>query len=216
MIEPDETALIAGLVLFGILLTATIIFFSIKISKRDTDRMQAFIKHLGLTIPELGETHRARFSDIEISYRYTQLGRGKKLEFSVWVEHANLGFLKVRGESGFDRAFKRISIVAEVQTQDPIFDNAFFIDTSEPNFPQAFLTRQSNREAIDKIMQSGFDSVAISKDKILAQVTNPQLDADNTARISNVVEGLYALSIDQPAVAAHLGRDVRVGWKIRT
>jgi hypothetical protein len=111
--------------------------------------------------------------------------------------------------------FKRIGVGAEVQTQDLTFDAAYFIGTTEPNFAQALLTQGSMREAIVQVMDSGFDCITIDDENILAQVTNPQIDIRRTAHIDNVVEGLYALSLDQQAVAPHLGRDVRAGWKLR-
>jgi hypothetical protein len=215
MTEPNETVLIVSLVLFGIVIFAAIIYFSTRVSKRDTDRMQAFIQHLGLALPSIAEIRHARFADIEISYRYTQLGNGKKPELSVWYDHVNLGLIKVRRESGLDRVFKIVGLVAEVQTQDPTFDNAFFIDSAEPKFAAALLSRQSMREALEQIMRCGFDSITLSEDKILVQVTNPRLDHPEFGHINDVIQGLRALSIDQPVIAAHLGRDVRASWKIK-
>ncbi len=64
--------------------------------------------------------------------------------------------LTIRREAWYDRFAKRISLVAELQTGDPLFDGAYFFDTDRDDIFQPYLSEAARRQQIDALYNMGF------------------------------------------------------------
>lgn len=177
--------------------------------------MALFLENSGLELPLGGEVKTATSRGIEYSYQYLSTGRGRQPELRVWCHHPNRGHLNVRRERSGDRFFKRIGLVAEVQTRDRKFDAAYFIDSAEPAFAQALFSSPAAREAIETIMACGSAEVVLNEDMIMARLVQPAFPSQTDNTLQDAVAGLHRLSEDQPQIPDHLGRDSRKRWHFR-
>ena len=209
----DRTVIVGICVV--VIVTVGVIFYAIAITRRNTERMAAFVKNIGLQLPPAGDTKTANHNDIDYAYQYIAASRNQPAEFRLWHPHQNSGQLIVRTERSSDRFFKRIGIVAEVQTKDRKFDEAYFINTAEPAFARAMFSRVAARDAVKTIMTSGFDRVTLDEDRILATTRQPGVSRARARSIGDTLQALHELARDQPKIPDHLGQDERASWQLR-
>lgn len=214
----SETLIISTVIIgvvVVVLLTGGIIYYTVAVTRRNTERMATFVKSIGLTLPPAGEIKTATHDGIDYAYQYRGASRNRPTEFHVWYPHDNRGHFVVRSERSGDRFFKRIGIVAEAQTSDRKFDDAYFIDTAEPAFARALFKRVAARDAVKSIMVCGFDNVTMDDHRILATVKQPRELSGRQRPIGDMLRALRELAQDQPKIPGHLGADKRASWKMR-
>ena len=108
------------------------------------------------------------------SYKFQYFAGSKNSSpyFSISIEGNNnipkKGFY-IKKESKFDKFFKRIGLVAEIQTGDENFDSQFFIIAYDILFTQSFLSIKENRELIKSIFESGYNLLFVNSNKIEAK-----------------------------------------------
>ena len=204
--------LVVGSVFVAI--AGAIIYYAFAANRRNTERMAAFVSNTGLAMPPNGKIQTATFDGIDYAYQFVAASSNQPIEFRVWHPHRNRGHLIVQSERGGDRFFKRIGIVAEVQTGDRNFDDAYFINTAEPSFARAMPKRVTTRAAMTSLIAGGFDSVTLDDDRILATARQPRGSLDRRRPIGDTVSALQALAREQPRIPKHLGRNERASWKL--
>jgi len=83
--------------------------------------------------------------------------------FRVNIPCVSQGEFKLTYESDFDRFFKRMGICLELNTNDPEFDNTFFINTNKISFSRDFLSKGENRDVIKELFAMGFNQLMLDE-----------------------------------------------------
>ena len=81
-----------------------------------------------------------------------------------------LGFsLSITKESRATRALERWGILKEVKIGDPLFDDQYLLQGSDPARVLSFLQGRGRREAVDYFFRNGFRSIQANPDGVFAQ-----------------------------------------------
>ena len=206
--------IIAAVVVLGLVLVSGLAVLGIREAKRNRERFPALLNAAGLALPEPGEIQRNNHNGVDYTYRFVS-HRNRPIQLIFAVAHKNRGHLTIRRERGVDRVFKRLGIAVETQTGSLDFDDAYFIESGEPVFARSMLSSVETRQAVDTIMQCGFNRVVLDEDGIRAEITKAVAVSDRNHSVLDVVTALHQLSVEQPRIPDHLGRDQRFAWKFR-
>lgn len=93
------------------------------------------------------------------TYRYKHFKGTDKAPpyFSIMIPCTSSGAFSITPETKFDRFFKKLGICVEINTHDPGFDDAFYINTNTIPFTRSFLEKSENRRSIQTLFQLGFN-----------------------------------------------------------
>ena len=94
-----------------------------------------------------------------ITYRYKHFRGTDKAPpyFSIMIPCTSSGAFTITPETKFDRFFKKLGVCVEIDTYDPGFDDAFYINTNTIPFTRSFLEKSENRRSIQALFQLGFN-----------------------------------------------------------
>lgn len=94
-----------------------------------------------------------------ITYRYKHFTGTDKAPpyFSIMIPCTSSGSFTITPETTFDRFFKKLGVCVEIETYDPDFDDAFYINTNTIPFTRSFLEKSENRRGIQALFQLGFN-----------------------------------------------------------
>jgi hypothetical protein len=109
--------------------------------------------------------------------------------------------LTIRREAWYDRLARRIGLVAEFQTGDPLFDKSYFFDTDRDDVFLPYLSEASRRQQIDALYNMGFPVREITfRRKDLRIVLSPlHGDAIAAVPVEKYLEELLNLSTGIPS-----------------
>jgi len=95
----------------------------------------------------------------DTTYRYKHFKGTDKAPpyFSIMIPCASSGAFTITPETKFDRFFKKLGVCVEIETYDPDFDDAFYINTITIPFTRGFLEKSENRRGIQALFQLGFN-----------------------------------------------------------
>jgi hypothetical protein len=77
--------------------------------------------------------------------------------FSITIPCTSAGAFTITPESKFDRFFKKLGVSVEIQTYDPTFDDAFYINTAYIPFTRSCMEKTENRRSIQAMFDHGFN-----------------------------------------------------------
>jgi hypothetical protein len=93
------------------------------------------------------------------TYRYKHFRGTDKAPpyFSITIPCTSPGAFTITPETKFDRFFKKLGVCVEIDTHDPGFDDAFYINTNTIPFTRSFLEKSENRRSIQALFHLGFN-----------------------------------------------------------
>lgn len=94
-----------------------------------------------------------------ITYRYKHFRGTDKAPpyFRITIPCTSSGAFTITPETKFDRFFKKLGVCVEMETHDPTFDDAFYINTHTIPFTRSFLEKSENRRSIRKLFDMNFN-----------------------------------------------------------
>jgi len=153
-----------------------------------------------------------------IPYRYKHFRGTDKIPpyFSITIPCASSGMFTVTKESKFDRFFKKMNICTEISTQDPDFDNNFFIATDTIPFTRTFLENARSRQAIQTLFNLGFNHLKHDGKNLIATWNNyPRHTQMEVATMESAVAALSAPYEILPQIATLEAQDFQSGWRFK-
>lgn len=151
----EETLL--SIIIIGIVLIilAVVAFAVIKTIKRRRQRQAEFSD--GPEMVAKGATGEGTYEGTTYSYKHFR-GTDKALPyFSITIPCTSPGAFTITYKTKFDLFFKKLGICVEIDTGDPDFDEAFYINTNTIPFTRGFLEKSENRYIIQALFELGFN-----------------------------------------------------------
>lgn len=144
--------IIIGIVL---IILAVVAFVVIKVIKRKREQQAEFADR-----PEMvakGATGEGTYEGTTYRYKHFKGTDKAPPYFSIMIPCTSSGAFSITPETKFDRFFKKLGICVEINTHDPGFDDAFYINTNTIPFTRSFLEKSENRRSIQALFQLGFN-----------------------------------------------------------
>ncbi|MGE5343470.1 MAG: hypothetical protein ACM3SY_18530 [Candidatus Omnitrophota bacterium] len=181
-----------GIIIF--LMVVVLMFFIIigSIIKRRMKLKNANMKQQGF-IPS-GSEEQGQYQGISYAYKHYPGSKNSPPSFMVVINcpSPSTGAFKVTRETGFDRFCKHLGLCVELNTNDPEFDDMFYITTNMLYFTRQYLDDAEKRRLIRNIFDKGFNEVKFEGQTITA--TWHSFPRGNTMDIKTVEEIVAALS----------------------
>jgi uncharacterized membrane protein YidH (DUF202 family) len=104
--------------------------------------------------------------------------------------------LTIRRKAWYDRFARQIGLLAELQTGDPVFDQAYFLDTDQTDFFQFYFTGEEKRREVEAIFGLGFPvrKIVFGKKDIRIVLSPFQGDAIAAVPLERYLDALLKLS----------------------
>jgi len=180
--------------------SASIVFIVTHIKKQKRI-MKNLAESTGAT--KLGNKMKAECDGVPYTYHYHPGSRNSPSRFTIRMECPSSGDFAIQKETGLHRFFKNIGVTREMQTGDPHFDQAFYINTKNPGFASVYFMSSRKRNAVQGIFHQGFTSVRHNGKTMEASKTPFQLKEDtDTGFVKEVAKQLVELSRGVPLVPA--------------
>jgi len=115
-----------------------------------------------------GRTFDGRFQDLEYNCRYFGGSKNSPPSFTITIKHPVPTPLTITRESGLDRLGKKIGLADELQTGDPAFDQAYYLNTEGKPLYRDFFSNRARREAVQGLFTAGYKvrHLAFVKDEV--------------------------------------------------
>jgi hypothetical protein len=195
-LDIPQPVLVSAAALALLLAALTIAAFVLHRRRR---ALREFSVAQGLDAFEPGKIYTGEFEGRPYQYVYHAGSRNRRASFRVRIDCPSPGDFEVSAESRFDRVFKKLGIVAELQTGDPDFDRRFYINTNSVRFCRAYFANGDVRQTVRGIADLGYTAITL-KGSTLEAVCSPF--AVGAARpegfVDEAVRGLGALAADMP------------------
>ncbi len=181
--------------LFLILLVVSSIVTIILVLNRKRKKVLGKLESEGMI--KRGNSGGGEFGNRHYSFKYYQGSKNNPSYFAIYITpkytRMTKGFL-LRTETWFDRFFKRLGIISEIETGDREFDDYFYIIPKDENFTRAFLSSDENRELIKNLYKVGFNKITIGQKRLEARVTPVKSNTEfDKQKIEDVVSKLLKL-----------------------
>lgn len=146
-----------------------------------------------------GRVYEAEHEGTAYEYVYRPGTRGSPSSLVISLRCPSRGEFKVTRESRLDALFKRLGISVELQTGDSSFDRELYIQTDSVEFARAYFADYDKREALQKIIQSGFANVTHDGQVVQTVIRpfSPKSLQDGTL-VGETVNRLRVLTEDLP------------------
>ncbi|MCU0581884.1 MAG: hypothetical protein MUF26_05475 [Syntrophales bacterium] len=138
---------------------------------------------------------------IPFSCRYFMGSRNSPPSLTILANTPCPAALTIRRQAWYDRFARRIGLVGEFQTGDPLFDKAYFFDTDRDDIFMPFLSEASWRQQIDALYGLGFPvrEIAFGRKDLRIVLSPLQGDAIAAVPVEKYLDGLLNLSAEIPS-----------------
>ncbi len=195
--------MILFLTLLSIIMLIFILVFTIYFISKQSKKRSELLKELKEAgILKSFSKGEGKIGDIKYKIYYFGGSKNSQPYFSISLSGdipvKSKGFYLTK-ETSFDRFFKKLGLVSEIQTGDEEFDNLFFINSSDDIFTKMFLSNPKNRDLIKEIYKLGYNQIFIQNKKIevRAKPVSKDIKADK-ASVEFIAQSLAELSEYQP------------------
>jgi len=149
----------------------------------------------------LGDLIEGNHGGIPFVCRYFPGSKNNPPSLTIQLNTSSPARLTIRREAWYDRFARRIGLVGEMQTGDPAFDGAYFLDTEREDIYQSLLSADAKRRQIEALFGLEFPVREIVFGKKDLRVVLSPLKGDAIARVpvEEYLEGLASLSTEIPA-----------------
>jgi hypothetical protein len=113
-----------------------------------------------------GSSGTGEVAGLKYSYRHYKGSDKSPPYFMISIACDASGSFKFKKETKFDRFFKRLGVCIEIQTNDPEFDDRFYITSETIPFTRSAVERRDVRRSILEMFKLGFNSLYL-KNRIL-------------------------------------------------
>jgi len=103
-----------------------------------------------------GDIFEGRHNGIPFSCRYFPGSKNSPPSLTVRAGIPCPAKLTIRREAWYDRFARRIGLMAELQTGDPVFDQAYFLDTDRGDIILSYFSEEKKRRAVDALFNLGY------------------------------------------------------------
>ncbi|NPU83104.1 MAG: hypothetical protein HPY65_01355 [Syntrophaceae bacterium] len=133
---------------------------------------------------------------VPFTCRYFLGSKNSPPSLTILVRISCADRITIREEAWYDRFAKRIGLVAELQTGDPSFDNAYFFDTDRSDVFLPYLSEPSRRQQIDGLFNMGspIREIVFDKKGIRIVLSPLKVDALAAVQADRYLDGLLSLS----------------------
>ncbi|MFC2146436.1 hypothetical protein ACFLRT_03645 [Acidobacteriota bacterium] len=138
-----------------IIILVTVALVVIKVIKRRRQQQAEFSD--GPEMVAKGASGEGTYDGTTYSYKHFRGTDKAPPYFSITIPCPSPGAFSITPETKFDRFFKKLGVCVEIDTHDPGFDDAFFINTNTIPFTRNFLEKSENRRGIQALFQLGFN-----------------------------------------------------------
>ena len=138
-----------------IIILVTVTLAVIKVIKRRRQQQAGFSD--GPEMVTKGATGEGTYEGTTYSYKHFRGSDKAPPYFSIMIPCTSSGAFNITPETKFDRFFKKLGVCVEIDTHDPGFDDAFYINTNTIPFTRSFLEKSENRRGILALFQLGFN-----------------------------------------------------------
>jgi uncharacterized membrane protein YidH (DUF202 family) len=151
-----EETLLPIIIIGIILIILAVVAFAVKRTiKRKREQQAEFAD--GPEMVAKGATGEGTYEGTTYRYKHFRGTDKAPPYFSIMIPCTSSGAFSITPETKFDRFFKKLGICVEINTHDPGFDNAFYINTNTIPFTRDFLEKTENRRSIQALFQLGFN-----------------------------------------------------------
>jgi len=199
--NPMITAVIVA-ALFGLL--ALIVVWTVRADRRNKRRMAKLASALG-AVPS-GTGGEGVCDGVAYRFRYSPKSRNSPATLKVSIDSPAGQPFRIAREGRAERLSKRIGLSAEIQTGDPAFDDAFYMETDAVEFTRTLLMHDDAREAVCDTFRLGFTAVHQDGQRLQAVWSPFKLSDDiEPSLITSAVAPLATLARQMPAMPALAG-----------
>jgi hypothetical protein len=138
-----------------IIILAVVAFAVIKTIKRRRQQQAEFAD--GPEMVAKGASGEDTYEDTTYRYKHFRGTDKAPPYFSITIPCSSSGAFTITPETKFDRFFKKLGVCVEIDTHDPGFDDAFYINTNTIPFARSFLEKSVNRNSIQALFDLGFN-----------------------------------------------------------
>lgn len=200
----EAVVIISVFLVFGISIPLTILFI-VKASKR-TNEIKELLKPLN-----------GSYQGVSYTFNYYPGSKNHPAEIYIVIEE-NINFnLLITLEKKTDGFFKRIGLSDELQVQDPMFDNKFYLATEDRQVVLRFLNDKV-RQAFNELSDMGFKwfrfnnsfgktHIKFSKSPINRNQVNPETLNPAIKHVETIISGLKDVKGMVPLDSSHFGLD---------
>lgn len=103
-----------------------------------------------------GDILDGRHNGIPFSCRYFPGSKNSPPSLTIQMGIPSPAKLIIRREAWYDRFAKRIGLVAELQTGDPVFDQAYFLETDRGDIILPYFAQETKRRSVDALSHMGY------------------------------------------------------------
>lgn len=134
--------------------------------------IQSLAESLGLTMSE-ANTMKGTINGINCTCVYRAAHRHGPETFTVSLPVRIQSEFTLRKEKGVDRFFRKIGLVRELTTGDPLFDREYYIDTYHEKFTSTYFSDASKRSKVEAIfaLRPDVSSVAFKGGAVVITVS---------------------------------------------
>ena len=105
---------------------------------------------------------------VAFSYHYHPGSKNSPSSYTVQVAHPSPVTFKISKESGFDRFAEKLGLNVELKTGDPVFDETFYITSTDTDYMRMVLDSSTNRRLVSEIHEIGFTSIILTRKELKA------------------------------------------------
>ena len=135
-----------------------------------------------------------------VSARYSYGSKSTPSRLILSLEAAAAGALTLRREGSGDIAMERLGLESDVESGDPLFDDAFHVDTDDDAFAAAYFASQKKREAAKALFAAGCSLLELDGTGLRAYWSPFQIkESTDAGFVREALPQLAALASDLPA-----------------
>lgn len=103
-----------------------------------------------------GDVLEGRHNGMAFSCRYFSGSKNSPPSLTIQMGIPSPAKLIIRREAWYDRFAQRIGLMAELQTGDPVFDQAYFLDTDRGDIILPYFSEEKKRRTVDFLFNLGY------------------------------------------------------------
>ena len=197
---PFHLIFAAAIAIVGIAFLLGILFYYRRKVARNRHALLATAQRLSGSVSGkstfTGELLEGNHGGIPFTCRHFMGSRNSPPSLTIRVRVPCPAKMTIRREAWYDRFAKRIGLVAEPGTGDPLFDGTYFIDTARGDVFQPCLLQEAKRREIQALFSLGFpvQEIVFEKNGLRVVLSPIEGDAIASVPLEKYLDALVSLS----------------------